>query len=520
MTPLLLSDNINIASAAGTWLGALFAGVGLIAIISQIRALAITLVRSRKFLMVRSAGDWAILIPTRNMPEHGLVEGVAPCFQGWLQRAYREDLTISMTWDYRKGGGTSGWSNLFAHAGINPLDLINYGGPEARMFPAVSGNLGPGEAPRLADMVFEGGRVSYGFTRNEFTALLIICGFRISEFSISGLTSSTGFLGTMDLVERGPFSQLGRFDPHDGCRHITEDLERYVNKLPVQRCIDYSLGILRTPKRGGRRIIIPAATSAESDGPAGLCAWTAWPSAAQLDQIKYTLEQFLSISGADILEYSIETTVDIEYERETMERVNPDFSLGMEKIHQTVLVAHALAALQPWGLLPVLPTHFAEAFKPLIAPFVGSRLETVTVLQERMCDMRLKPLPGWDTIEQQAMALSQMGNIKTSFFSASNSPCRQYFKAMNMVFDAYRLPLADVRNKLAAIAVSKLLEGDKISELFVDNMAIHLGHGQLPAKIPDWAVSVYAAYLWGWLNDYIPMDFSFRSKFNRRIFLE
>ncbi|KAJ6098216.1 hypothetical protein N7499_002590 [Penicillium canescens] len=294
----------------------------------------------------------------------------------------------------------------------------------------------------------------------------------------------------MDLVERGPFSQLGRFDPHDGCRHITEDLERYVNKLPVQRCIDYSLGILRTPKRGGRRIIIPAATSAESDGPAGFCAWMAWPSAAQLDQIKYTLEQLLSISGADILEYSIETTVDIEYERETMERVNPDFSLGMEKIHQTVLVAHALAALQPWGLLPVLPTHFAEAFKPFIAPFVGSRLETVTVLQERMCDMRLKPLPGWDTIEQQAMALSQMGDIKTSFFSASNSPCRQYFKAMNMVFDAYRLPLADVRNKLAAIAASKLLEGDKLSELFVDNMAIHLGHGQLPAKIPDWAISL------------------------------
>jgi hypothetical protein len=113
-----------------------------------------------------------------------------------------------------------------------------------------------------------------------------------------------------------------------------------------------------------------------------------------------------------------------------------------------------------------------------------------------------------------------MENIKTSFFSASNNPCRQYFKAMNMVFDAYRLPLADVRNKLAANVASKLLEGDKLSDNSVDNMTIHLGHGRLPAKIPDWAISVYAAYMWGWLNDYIPMDFSFWSKFNRRIFLE
>lgn len=518
MAPLLFSDNVNISSMAATWLGTLIAGIGLIAIFSQIRSLAISVVRSRRFLMERSAGDWAILVPTRDMPRHGLVEGVAPAFQGWLQRAYRTDVTLSMTWDYRKGGGTSGWSNLFAHADIKPLDIVAYGGPDARFYPAVSGNLGPGEAPRLADMIFEEGRVSYGLTRNEFTALLIICGFRISDFSISGLTSSTGFLGTMALVDRGPFSQLARFDSHDGCRHITEDLERYVNKLPVQRCIDYSLGVLRTPKRGDHRIIIPAAISPEDDG---LCAWTAWPSAAQLNQIKYTLEQFVSVSGADMLEYSVETKVDIEYERKTMERVGPGLSLSKEKIHQIVLIAHALAALQPWGLLPVLPSHFAQAFKPLIAPFVGSRSETVNVLQERMCEIKSKPLSGWDSIEQQAMALSQIGNIKTDFFSVSNSPCRQYFKAMNMVFDAYMLPAADVRNTLAAKAALRLLEGDTLlSDNLVHNMTIHLGNGQLPAKIPDWAISVYATYLWGWLNDYVPMDFSFQSKFHRRIFLE
>ncbi|KMP03627.1 hypothetical protein CIRG_03319 [Coccidioides immitis RMSCC 2394] len=522
MAPLLFNDNVDVASMAGTWLGTLFAGIGFIALFSQLRAVAFSLMRSRKFLMERSAGDWAVLVPLKNMPRQGLVERVAPSFQGWLQRAYLTDMTISMTWDYRQGGGTSGWSNLFAHAGIKPQDLIAYGGPDAKIYPAVSGDLGPGDPPRLADMIFEEGKVSYGLTRNEFTALLIICGFPIADFSTSGLTYSTGLLGTMALADGEPFVQLARFDPHDGCRHITKDLARYVNELPIQRCIDYALGVLRTPKRGDHHHIIIASgiLPADDDLAGGLRIWTSVPSAAQINMIKYTMEQFVSISGADFLKYSVETAADIDYERKTMEKVNPGFSLSKEKAHQIMLIAHALAALQPWGLLPVLPPYIVQAFRPLIAPFVGAGADNVAFLQDRMCEMKLQPLMGWDTIEQQATALSQIGDIKTDFFSCSNSPCRQYFKAMNMVFDAHMLQLADVRNLLAAKAALLLLDGEPVSENFVQNMTAHLSHSQSSGKVPDWAVHVYAAYLWGWLNDSIPMDFDYSSKFNRRIFLE
>lgn len=519
MAPLLFDDQINTAALAGTWLGTLFTAVGLIALISQIKSLMAGLQQSRKALMARSAGDWAALIPTNNMPRHAVVEAVAPAFLGWFQRAYLENTSLSMTWDYRKGSGTSSWSSLFAHCGIKPADQVKYGGPDSRIYPAVTGDLGPGAAPRLADLVFQEGRVAYGFSQNEFAALLIICGFRISDFSISGCSTAVGFLGSMTVADEGPFSQVARFDPHDGCRSITEDLERYVNILPVQTCVEYALGLLRTPGRGVHRVIIPAAMPAGDDASSPLSSWTTKPRAAQLEQIKYSLEQLASVSGADVLNYSTETAADIEYKRATMRGISPNVSLSDEKNHQALLIAHALAALQPWGLLPVLPSHFVQAFKPLIAPFVGSHSETVAVLQERMCMAKLRPLEGWDSIEQQAAALSQVGDIRTHFFSCSNSPCRQYFKAMNMVFGSCAIDIADVRSALAARAVAELLDGDGLADDFVGNLESHLGQGRRPEDVPAWAVSVYATYLWGWLSDSVEMDFNFRGRFKRRVFL-
>lgn len=522
MAPLFLGDNIDISSLAATWLGTVFAAIGFVAIWTQLKLTASSFFKSRKFLMERSAGEWAILVPIRNMPPSGLVECVAPSFQAWLQNAYLTDKTISLTWDYRRGAGTSGWSNLFAHAGIKAHDLLAFGGPDSKVYPAVTGDLGPGDPPRLSDMIFEEGKVSYGFTRNEFTALLVLCGFRITDFSPLGLTSSNGLLGTMALVEKEPFSQLGRFDPHDGCRYITKDLQRYVNELPVRRCIDYALGVLPTVKRGDHNHIIPAATPQQFDSDdisAGLQIWSTLPSAFQLNQLKYTLEQFVSISGGDLLKYPIQTSVDIQYEQKAMEKINPGFTLNQERNHRTMLIAHALSALQPWGLLPVLPSHFANAFKPLVSLFAGTRAESVTVLHNHMCQLRLEPLEGWDSIEQQAAALAQIGEIRTDFFTRSNSPCRQYFKAMVMVFEALKLPFADVRNMLAAKVAHQLLEGEPLSEDFVSNMTVHLGNGQPQTKIPDWAVQVYATYLWGWFGDHIPMDFDYHTRFNRRIFL-
>lgn len=75
--------------------------------------------------------------------------------------------------------GTSGWSNVFAHCDIQAPELIQFGGSDARVFPAVTGDLGPG-SPRLADLVFDNGRVLYGFSEHE------ICGSAYNLWVFAG----------------------------------------------------------------------------------------------------------------------------------------------------------------------------------------------------------------------------------------------------------------------------------------------------------------------------------------------
>ena len=518
MAPLVFSDRINAAAMAGTWLGTLFTAIGLIALFSQLRSVLVDLRQSRKALLTRSTGRWMALIPQKGMPQQGLVEKVAPGFLGWVQRAYMEKKNVCLTQDPRGNAGTSGWSNLFAQCGIQATDLVQFGGSDSRVFPAVTGHLGPG-SPQLADLIFENGRVLYGFSQNEFVALLIICGFSPADFSISGCTTSTKFLGSMQLADNEPFSQIARFDAHVGCRQISEEKERYINQVPVRTCISYAIGVLQTPERGDHEIIIPAKISSTTAEHSELTAWMTRPRAAQLNEIRYALEQLVSISGADVLKYSVETSKSSEYESLAMNRISPNVELGRAMTRQTLLIAHALAALQPWGLLPVLPNHFVQAFKPLIVPFIGTRSETISTLQERMCTLKLTPLDGWDSIQQQAMALGQIGDVKDEFFSGSCSPCRNYYKAMNMVFDAYRVRVHDVRITLAAVAARRYLDQISVADDFVPNLMIHLSKGQSLGEVPPWTITVYATYLWGWLNDYVEMDLGFREKFKRRVFL-
>lgn len=518
MAPLDISDQINVAAVAGTWLGTLFTAIGLVAVFSQLRSVMRDMQQSQTTFLARYAGGWTALIPNEAMPQRGLVERVAPGFLGWVQRAYMYNMHACLTQCGRPTAGTTGWSNLFAQCGIQAAALFQFGGPNARVFPAVTGDLGPG-APRLADLIFDNGRVLYGFSQNEFTALLIICGFSLSDFSITGCTTSTNFLGTMQLADHEPFSQVAQFDSHEACRTIAQDQERHIIQVPIQTCVDYAVGLLRTPKRGDHSFIIPAATSPTAAENSEIAAWTIRPRAAQLNEIRLTLEQLVSVSGADVLKYSVETSGDVEYESFAMDKIAPGNSFGGAMTRQTLLIAHALAALKPWGLLPVLPRHFVQAFKPLVFPFVGSHSETVIVLQKNMCDLGLKPLDGWDSIQQQAMGLGQIGGIKDEFFSGSCAPCRNYYKAMIMVLDAHNVRVDEVRITLAALAARRYISGI-VTDEFVPNLTAHLSQGRLSGKnIPPWAITVFATYLWGWLNDFVEMDFDFRAKFKRRIFL-
>ncbi len=520
MAPLEFGDRMNTAAMAGTWIGTLFTAIGLIAVYSQLRSVLGNLQQSKKGQLARATGRWIDLIPPKDMPQQGLVERVAPGFLGWVQRAYLNNMNVCLTQDDRMIAGSSGWSNLFAQCGIQATDLMEFGGLDARVFPAVTGDLGEG-APRLADLVFDNGRILYGFSETEFTALLIICGFPPSDLSISGWSSSTGFLGSMQLADNEPFSQVARFDAHTGCRDIKEDKERYINNVPVQTCIDYAIGVLRTPNRGDHSIIIPAEVSSTAAEISELTAWTVKPRTTQLNGIRYALEQLISVSNADVLKYSMESSKDQEYESSAINTIFPGSDTGQDQDRTRVvlLIAHALAALQPWGLLPILPSHFVQAFKPLIVPFVGPNSDTVNVLQEHMRTHKLAPLDGWDSIEQQAMGLGQIGDIKIEFFSGSSNPCRNYYKAMEMVFNAHRIRIADVRTNLAAHAACRYLDGIDGTPGPVPKLITHLSQGQDSGGVPPWAITVYATYLWGWLNDSMEMKMNIRGNFKRRVFL-
>lgn len=354
MAPLDIGDRINLAALAGTWVGTLFTAIGLIALFSQMRSVLVNLQQSKKALLTGSTGLWMAVIPQKGMPHRGLVESVAPGVWGWVQRAYAENRHAGLTQDHKRFAVTGSWSNLIAHRDIQATDLIRFGGPDARVLPAVTGDLGPG-APRLADLIFDNGRVLYDFTQNEFMALLIICGFSAADFLISGCTMTTNFLGSMQLTDSEPFSQVARFDAHEGCREIVEDKERYIDAVSVQTCDEYAIGLLRTPERGDHSIIIPAKVSSTAAEHAQLTAWTTKPQATQCGEIRYALEQLISVSGANVTKDSVETSKDIEYGSSAMDTICPSNNFGKAKIRETLLIAHALAALRPWGLLPVFP---------------------------------------------------------------------------------------------------------------------------------------------------------------------
>jgi hypothetical protein len=107
MAPLQVGDRINAVALAGTWLGTLLTGIGLIALFAQLRSVVADFRKSRKALLVRSAGEWITLIPKKDTPERGVMESVAPGFLGWIQNAYIKNISVASTQDVRMGAGTS-----------------------------------------------------------------------------------------------------------------------------------------------------------------------------------------------------------------------------------------------------------------------------------------------------------------------------------------------------------------------------------------------------------------------------
>ncbi|KAL8688390.1 MAG: hypothetical protein Q9224_004896 [Gallowayella concinna] len=545
MAPLSLNDRVNLSATIGTWLGSLFTAIGLIAVLSQLRAILVSNRTRQERFVSRAAGIWSSCFNIQTVQGEGTVEQAAPALAGWMQTVYLNDRTTKLMQSDTRVAGTSSWSKLFAQCSIGPSELVSYGGNDALVLPVGSTSR---RAPTQADLRIEDGKLEYGFSATEFAALLIMAGLSSDDFKAKGTSSSVGYLGTMHLADYGPFSQIAHFDPHAGTKIMEVELTRLVHDVPIQAAIHVALGILRlSPKRGERQWIVLPSHIQQSEGlaenqPQQFRNWTELPRTNQLNKVRYNIEQLALVSGGDILTYSNGSIKLVAHEKQVMNTIQQASGLVIPSEPRqgaAMLGAYAVDALRPWALLPIAPKHFLEGFADIIRPFVATREETLGELSNRLRLLPAEgtfagPKSGWKDAQEQIDSLNCIGDIKTEFFCRSSNYCAYYYEAMVKVFKDAGLPFQTVRRRLAAEVAFQMLKsataypnaGDSTDEkehrsMFISKLLSHLDEDSPPqnkeARIPyqqnpfeagnsdhgeiTWAVKIYATYLWGWLHD-------------------
>lgn len=562
MAPLTVNDRVNVSASVGTWLGSLFTAIGLIAVLSQLRAIIVSNRARQERFISRAAGIWSSCFHRQALQAEGTIEQAAPAMGGWIQTLYLNNGTTKLMQSDTRQAGTSSRSKLFAQCSISPPELIQYGGPHASVYPAT---LRPSpRTPTQADIRIEDGRLEYGFSSTEFAALLIVAGLSSDAFTAKGTSSSVGYLGTMYLADHGPFAQIAHFDPHAGTRVMEVELTRLVHDVPIQAAIHLALGILKlSPERGDREwIVIPRQLLREEDDtdtkPLKARVWTELPRTSQLNELRYNIEQLALVSGGDMINYSSRSTTFSEREENIMEELLERCGMGVPSEQNAMLSAYAIDALHPWALLPVAPKHLLDGFAALLGPFVANREETLGVLSKHLRHLlpegpSVSPKSGWKDAEDQIESLNRIGDIKTEYFCRSSNYCAYYFKAMTKVFHHAGLSRQTVRRRLAAEVALQIQfnepiypdtkhrseeKGPSTRAKFISAIMSHLNEGSPSesaeaAKSRDqhpfdfalgtedirWAVKIYATYLWGWLHDRQETDGNFMGKFRRRIFL-
>lgn len=564
MAPLSFNDRINVSASVGTWLGSLFTAIGLIAVLSQLRAILVSNRTRQERFISRAAGLWTSCFNRQALQAEGAVEQAAPALAGWIQAQYLKNGTTKIMQSDTRLGGTSSWSKLFAQCSISPKELMKYGGPDALMLPTAA-SLATERTPTQADLRIEDGKMEYGFSATEFAALLIVAGLSSDAFTAKGTSSSVGYVGIMHLADFGPFSQIAHFDSHAGTRIMGDELTRLVHEVPVQGAIHLALGILKlAPNREHRRwIVLPShLESFESDSDFGaidMRRWKQLPRSSQLNNIRYNIEQLAVVSGGDMITYSSQSPAMMELEERVMQEMLQSSGIitASGYFQEAMLSAYAIDALQPWALLPVAPQHFVDGFADILSMFVVSRKDSLGELSTRLRQTPPEgpldsPKSGWKNVQEQIDALNCIGDIRTEYFCRSSNYCAYYFRAMTKVFHHARLPLQTVRRRLAAEVAYNILTsapayptmGDSSGEKehranFVSALTNHLSeppllqhtraqkaHSQDPFDVENWdleesiwAIKIYATYLWGWLHDRQETDGNFVGKFRRRIFL-
>lgn len=212
---------------------------------------------------------------------------------------------------------------------------------------------------------------------------------------------------------------------------------------------------------------------------------------------------------------------------------NDEFRARVRKI---LNVTHAIAAIRPWALLPVVPAHMVFAIKSILDPFYNTREFTIGILQRELKMIPWKTFrPEGKTGEELCQQLSLIGGDKDDFFGGGNHSflASVYHESMSLVFYHRGINLEDVRMSLATAVGSRLLlsgDGDRYGAerlgSFQPNMRMYLERcyiAEEPTRrsrnVLGWAIDVNANYLWGWITNSIPADPDLISYFRRRVFL-
>ena len=154
-----------------------------------------------------------------------------------------------------------------------------------------------------------------------------------------------------------------------------------------------------------------------------------------------------------------------------------------------------------------------------------------------MKSLRTTFRPEGMTGEELCQQLGLLVGDKDSVFGDSNNKflALVYHESMSLVFIHRGVLMDDVRVSLAATVGSRLflgqdgdVDGDGAERLepLQQNMRKYLKRCYLqaepnkkPRNVPDWAIDVYANYLWGWITKSIPADPDLINYFQRRVFV-
>ena len=554
MAPIGLNDSIDAASLAGTWVGTIFTGLGLLAVFTQLRNLLL-FVKTENRWKERAAGAWIDCILIDRLPSNGVQEGVLPVFSGWLQNFYVQEKTITVSQDDRGVSGKSSWSNLFARMDICAADLVTYGGLRRQPTPmrkhgVVGINLWIRPLrPGLGDALVENGSISYGFSAAEFAALIILCGFCPGNFAPQSSRHSTSYYGQIRVAEYGQFSQVAKFDSHHGFRDAFRSFKTDMREVPVAHSLNLAFGMIRAKGRPGREWIIPCEWTSLPDvhrRASSTEVWSAYPLPQQLKTIQYSFERFVGTGELSIAEYAqrndaFETDDVLVMEgllssSGFLSETRPSDDENRARARKILNATHAIAAIRPWGLLPVVPTHLRVAIRSILDPFYTTREFTISILQRELMTIPWKAYrPEGRNGEELCQQLSLIVGDKDDFFGGGNHSflASIYHESMAMVFDHRGINLDDVGMSLATAVGSRLLlsgdgdgEGAERLGSFQRHMRMYLERCYIPGEptkrarnVPGWAIDVYANYLWGWITNSIPADPDLISYFRRRVFL-